>query len=62
MRERLGFSLTRAAGIAGLDACSLYVEQLTRPRDVVGASAISEEAMVTDAMEPQAERGSGSGG
>ena len=51
MRERLGFSLTSAAGIAELDACWVYVEQLTRPRDVVGASAIGEEAIVTDAVE-----------
>src|SRR5205807_8948229 len=51
MRERLGFSLTSAAGIAEFDACWVYVEQLTRPRDVVGASAIGEEAIVTDAVE-----------
>src|SRR6266568_2519276 len=44
MRERLGFSLARGAGIAGLDMGCLDVEQLTRLRDVVGASGVCEEA------------------
>src|SRR6266567_7044481 len=51
MRERLGFSLARGAGIAGLDMGCLDVEQLTRLRDVVGASGVCEEAVVADAME-----------
>jgi hypothetical protein len=51
MRERLWFSVASAAGIAGLDVCCLHVEQLTRPRDVVGAPAVREEGVVADAME-----------
>src|SRR5262249_9003552 len=51
MRERLRFSLASAAGIAGLDMGWLDVEQPTRLRDVVGASGVGEEAVVTDAME-----------
>src|SRR5271169_1849182 len=51
IRERLRLGVTSAAGIVRLDACWLHVEQLTRPRDVVGASAIGEEAVVADAME-----------
>ena len=51
MRERPRFSVARAAGIAGLDMCGPHVEQLTRLRDVVGASGVGEEAVVADAME-----------
>ncbi len=51
MRERLGFGIASAAGIAGLGMGVLDVEQLTRLRDVVGASGVGEEAVVADAME-----------
>src|SRR5260370_32568520 len=51
IRKRLGFGVASAAGIAGLDMGCLDVEQLTRLRDVVGASAVREEAVVADAME-----------
>src|SRR5438309_12034947 len=51
MRERPRFSVASAAGIARLDMCGPHVEQLTRLRDVVGASAVGEEAVVADAME-----------
>src|SRR6266568_5056889 len=51
MRERMGFSLAHGAGVAGLEVCCLDVEQLMRLRDVVGASAVREEAVVADAME-----------
>jgi hypothetical protein len=47
MRERLRFSVA-SAGIAGLDMCGPHVEQPTRLRDVVGASAVGEEAVVAD--------------
>ena len=51
MREHLWLSVASAAGIAGLDVCCLHFEQLTRLRDVVGASAVREAAVVGDAME-----------
>src|SRR6267143_6541705 len=51
MRERLRFSVASAAGIAGLDMCGPHVEQPPRLRDVVGAPAVGEEAVVADAME-----------
>src|SRR5262249_60603642 len=41
----------RAGGSGGLGMGGLPVEQLTRLRDVVGASAVGEEAVVADAME-----------
>src|SRR5712691_3553468 len=50
MRERVRFSLASAVGIAGLDMCCVDVEQATRLRDVVGASAVGEKAVVADAM------------
>src|SRR5260370_24828679 len=50
MRERLRFGVASAAGIAGFEVCCRRVEQLTRLRDVVGASAVRKEAVVADAM------------
>src|SRR5260370_11638232 len=50
MRGRLRFGVASAAGIAGFEVCCRRVEQLTRLRDVVGASAVREEAVVADAM------------
>src|SRR5258708_40206701 len=58
MRERLGFGIASGAGIAGLEVCCLDVEQLMRLRDVVGASAVREEAVVAGVMEA-ARRGGG---
>src|SRR6202521_6239052 len=57
MRERLGFGLASAAGIAGLDVGCLDVEQLTRLGDVVGASGVGEEAVVADAMKAAGQDG-----
>ena len=51
MRERLRFSVASPAGIAALDMYCLDVKQSTRLRDVVGASAVGEEAVVADPME-----------
>jgi hypothetical protein len=42
--ERVGFNLASAAGIAEIDMCCVDVEQATRLRDVVGASAIGGKA------------------
>src|SRR5260370_31108435 len=50
MRERLRFGVASAAGIAGFEVCCRRVEQLTRLRDVVGASAVREEAVVAGAV------------
>src|SRR5260370_33191681 len=61
MRERLRFGVASAAGIAGFEVCCRRVEQLTRLRDVVGASAVREEAVVADGMKT-ARPGGGQGG
>ncbi len=36
------------ASTAGFDVCCLHVEQLPCLRDVVGATAVGEEAVVAD--------------
>jgi hypothetical protein len=51
LRERLGLDDLGAAVIAGLGLFCTYVEQTTRPGDVVGARATGEQAIVADAVE-----------
>ena len=60
MRERLGFGGLGAAVIAGF--ALWHVEQAAHSGDIVGARAAGEQAVVADAVEAAAGRGSGSGG
>ena len=50
MRECLRLAVTDVVGIRGLMLCGWHIEQLPRPRDVVGAPAIGEETVVADAV------------
>ena len=52
MRTRLRFTVTDAVGITGRFLWLWNAEQLPRSCDVVGAPAIGEETVVTDAVEP----------
>jgi hypothetical protein len=52
MREYLRLTVAGAVSIAGRILWRRYVEQLTRSGDVLGAAAVGEETIVTDAVEP----------
>src|SRR5436190_14037316 len=52
MRERPRLSGISGVWVAGLVLRNRCIEQLARPRDVRGAGAVGEEAVVADAMEP----------
>ena len=51
MRDYLRLTVAGAVGITGLLLWRRHVEQLTRSRDVLGAPAVGEETIVTDAVE-----------
>ena len=52
MRECLRLTLASAVSITGRILWRRCIEQLTRSRDVLGAPAIGEEAVVPNAVEP----------
>ena len=52
MRECLRLTLAGAVSITGRILWRRCIEQLTRSRDVLGAPAIGEEAVVPNAVEP----------
>src|ERR1700674_51582 len=52
MRERRRFSAVTGSYIVGLVLRNRRTEQLTRPREFLGARAVGEEAVMADAMEP----------
>jgi hypothetical protein len=51
MREYLRLTVAGAVSITGRILWRRYVEQLTRSGDVLGAAAVGEETIVTDAVE-----------
>ena len=51
MRERVELGGLGTAVIAGLGLCRRHVEQAARPRNIVGARAAGEQAVVADAVE-----------
>ena len=52
MRKGLLLAVAGAVGVTGRIVWRRYVEQLTRSRDVLGAPAVGEETVVTDAVKP----------
>ena len=51
MRRCLWLTFAGAVGVTGRILWRRYVEQLTRSRDVLGAPAVGEQTIVTDAVE-----------
>jgi hypothetical protein len=51
VREWLRLTVARAVSITGRILWCRYVEQLTRSGDVLGAPAVGEETVVSDAVE-----------
>src|ERR1700730_12769418 len=51
IRKCLRLTIAGAVGITGRILWRRYVEQLTRSRDVLGAPAVGEEPVVSDAVE-----------
>ena len=52
MRRCLWLTFAGAVGVTGRILWRRDVEQLTRSRDVLGAPAVGEETVVSDAVEP----------
>jgi hypothetical protein len=50
MRKCLRLTIAGAVGVTGRILWRRYVEQLTRSREVLGAPAVGEETVVSDAV------------